>query len=135
VCHRLSLLISLATERERGVKCSPDSAPHTVPYRTRALVPLAIPATACGNPAFALASASSSSKKTCDVGEEEIYSSNSLRVVVSNMINQLVQQLGSQVSLVLASSSPRRLEILGIIGLKPEARAMRHERLHCRAIA
>jgi predicted house-cleaning NTP pyrophosphatase (Maf/HAM1 superfamily) len=37
------------------------------------------------------------------------------------MINQLLQQLNSQVKLVLASSSPRRLEILGIIGLKPEA--------------
>lgn len=36
------------------------------------------------------------------------------------MINQLLQHLNSQVKLVLASSSPRRLEILGIIGLKPE---------------
>ncbi len=37
------------------------------------------------------------------------------------MINHLLQQLNSHVKLVLASSSPRRLEILGIIGLKPEA--------------
>jgi hypothetical protein len=74
-------------------------------------------------------------KKTCYLGEDEIRSHNSLRVAVSAMINQLVQQLGSQVSLVLASSSPRRLEILGIIGLKPEARFLRHGPLHCRTIA
>ena len=79
--------------------------------------------------------AGGSGKKTCRLGEDEICSHNSLRVAVSTMINQLVQQLGSQVSLVLASSSPRRLEILGIIGLKPEARFLRHGPLHCRTIA
>jgi predicted house-cleaning NTP pyrophosphatase (Maf/HAM1 superfamily) len=36
------------------------------------------------------------------------------------MIVHLVQQINAQVRIVLASSSPRRLEILGIIGLKPE---------------
>ena len=40
--------------------------------------------------------------------------------ICSNMINHLVEQLSSQVQIVLASSSPRRLEILAIVGLKPE---------------
>jgi hypothetical protein len=86
-----------------------------------------------GDCAFGMAGGSG--KKTCCLGEDEICSHNSLRVAASTMINQLVQQLGSQVSLVLASSSPRRLEILGIIGLKPEARFLRHGPLHCRTIA